>query len=119
MSTHRENVINNATFNATVTSAAFTNDGRVAWVVVTRVGAITTTPTLTITVNASWDGVNWFLVTTAAAISTANANQRLIFAPGTSLGAIVEPFIQVVATFGGSGSFANTSVDLAGIGQYD
>ena len=119
MSILRHNIINNATFNGTVTSPVLSNDGRVVWVLIVRTGAVTTTPTLTPAVNVSVDGVNFVQAGPAiTAISTASTN-RYVYAVNSTQGPIAEPSIQVVCTFGGSGSFANTSVDLIGIGFYD
>ena len=108
-----------ATFSATVTSLAIQNDGRVVWELVVNTGALTTTPTLTPLVQASPDGITFFNVGAAiTAISTQSLN-RYIFALGSTQGPILEPFIKVTLTFGGSGSFASTSAVLYGIGLYD
>jgi hypothetical protein len=115
----QEDIINNANFTATVTSPSIANDGRTAWVLVSKVGAMTTTPTMTVTINASFDGVSWYLIDTQTVINSANAVQRTVYAVGSTKGPILEPFIQVVATFGGSGSFANTTVALLGGGFFD
>ena|SRR5258708_4643347 len=113
-----EVVVNNATFSATITSPTITNDGRNVWTVLVKTGAVTTTPTLTVTVNVSIDGVNWVAAGTGPVISTATT-QRLTFA-NTTTGAsafppIVEPYIQVVVAFGSAGNFANTTVALIGL----
>ena len=110
-----EPIIENATFSATITSPTISNDGRVTWVVLAQTGAITTTPTLTITINVSVDGINWYPASTATAISAANTKQRTILSVNSAAGPIVEPFIQIVAAFGGSGNFANTIVSLVGL----
>lgn len=115
----QETIINNATFSSTVTSPAIPNDGRSAWVLVSKVGAMTTTPTMTVTINASLDGVNWYLIDTQTVINAGNTVQRTVYAIGSTKGPILEPFIQVVATFGGSGNFANTVVALFGGGFFE
>lgn len=112
----QETPINNATFTATVTSPAYPNDGRASWVLVSKVGAMTTTPTLTVSIQASLDGVNWYVVDTQTVINAGNTTQRTVYGLNTPKGPILEPFIQVVATFGGTGSFANTIVALFGGG---
>lgn len=114
-----ELVINNATFTATVTSPVYTNDGRAAWVLVSKVGAMTTTPTLTTAIQASFDGVNFYTIDTQTAISSANGVQRTVYSQASSKGPILEPFVQVVVTFGGSGNFANTTVALLGGGFFE
>lgn len=121
--TRVENIINNATFSATVTSGPIQNDGRAVWAVDTITGAVTTSPTLAITVNVSVDKTNWVSAGTGATLST-QTSQRLTFGQGgtgsaPNFQAITEPWIEVVATFGGSGNFANTIVNLVGIGQFD
>lgn len=115
----QETIINNATFSATVTSPALANDGRASWVLVSKVGAMTTTPTMTVTISASFDGVSWYLVDTQTVINAANSVQRTVYAIGSAKGPILEPFVQVAATFGGSGNFANTTVALLGGGFFE
>lgn len=118
-SIRQETIINNATFTATVTSPVYTNDGRAAWVLVSKVGAMTTTPTLTTAIQASFDGVNFYTVDTQTAISSANGVQRTVYSQASGKGPILEPFVQVVVTFGGSGNFANTTVALLGGGFFE
>lgn len=112
----QETIINNASFTATVTSPVYTNDGRASWVLVSKVGAMTTTPTMTTTINGSFDGVNFYLIDTQPVINAANGVQRTVYSTNSTKGPILEPFIQVVATFGGSGNFANAVVALLGGG---
>lgn len=115
----QEMVVNNASFTATVTSTVFTNDDRAGWVLVSKTGAMTTTPTLTTSIQGSFDGVNFYTIDTQPVINAANGVQRTVYGPNTTKGPILEPFIQVVATFGGSGNFANTTVALLGGGFLD
>ena len=112
----QELVVNNANFTATVTSPVFQNDGRATWVLVSKVGTATTTPTMTVSITASLDGTNFYTVDTQTVINASNGSQRTVYAVGTTKGPILEPYIQVVATFGGSGSFASASVALFGGG---
>lgn len=108
-----------ATFSATVTSGVIANDGRVVWELVINTGTLTTTPTLTPKIQASVDQVNWFQVGAAITpISTASLN-RYVFALGSTQGPILEPYLQVVLTFGSAGSFATTTAILYGLGLYD
>ncbi|SRR6266571_3378424 len=124
---HVEQIINNATFNATVTGGTITND-KALWSVVAQVGAITGTPVLKITVNVSVDGSTWYpAYVDATGLTAANAKERIVFGGAGSIvpagiavqPPIVEPFIQVVATLTSTTSFANTSVWLIGMGGYD
>src|SRR3989442_737509 len=119
-----EQIINNASFTATVTSGTIVNNGELYWSVLAQVGAITTTPTLKVTVNVSVDGTNWYpAYVDATGLTAANTKERIVFGgAGTAVPAgiavqppIVEPYIQVVATFSGSGNFAATSVTLVGL----
>lgn len=114
--TRQETIINNATFNATVTSPVLPNDGRASWVLLSKVGAMTTTPTMTVAIYGSLDGTNFHLIDTQTVINSANAVQRTVYSLSTTKGPILEPYIQVVATFGGTGSFANVNVVLFGGG---
>jgi len=115
----QETIINNASFTTTVTSPALPNDGRASWVLLSKVGAITTTPTMTVSILGSLDGTNFYTIDTQTVINTANATQRTVYGSSTTKGPILEPYIQVVATFGGVGNFANTIVALFGGGyQY-
>lgn len=115
----QEQVINNASFTATVTSPVYTNDGRSAWVLVSKVGAITTTPTMTTSIYGSFDGTTFFLIDTQTVINSANGVQRTVYAIGSTKGPILEPFIQVQSVFGGSGNFANAVVSLLGGGFFE
>lgn len=110
-----EQIVNNASFTATVTSNPIANDGRLSWVLVIRTGAITTTPTLTASIQGSMDGVTYYTIATLSAINSANAVQRTVFSPNSTQGPLVEPFLKVVLTFGGSGNFAATYADLVGL----
>lgn len=110
-----ENFINNASFTATITSGVILNDGRTTWILVIRTGAITTTPTLTPTLQGSTDGVNFYQIDAPGAISTANAVQRTVYGPASAKGQLAEPFLKVILTFGGAGNFANTFADLLGV----
>lgn len=114
MGIRQEALINNQTFSATVTGSAITNDGRAAWVLTSVVGAMTTTPTLTVRLDGSFDGTTWFTIDTQTVINAANGVQRTVYAIGSSKGPILEPYLRVVATFGGTGNFANTIVALLG-----
>lgn len=115
----QETIINNASFTATVTSPVFNNDGRQTWVLVTKVGAMTSTPTITTSIYGSFDGVTFYLIDTQTAISAANGVQRTVYSPFSSKGPIAEPYIQVVSAFSGSGNFANTVVALLGAGFFE
>lgn len=117
--TRQETVINNASFTATVVSPVYQNDGRSAWQLISSVGAMTTTPTMTTKIEGSLDGTNFYTIDTQTVINAGNTSQRTVYGVNTTKGPILEPYIRVTSTFGGTGNFANANVVLFGGGyQY-
>lgn len=119
----RSNLLNNATVTANGNSTVITNDGRTSWVLLVRVANAPTgtSPTLTFSVQVSVDGVNFVQAGTASLASiTAAGSQRTVYAVNSTQGPIVEPFIQVFWTVGGTTpSFTGVYADLVGIGMFD
>ena len=118
MSIHGETILSNAALSAgTFTSGVIPNDGRTAWSLLTRATGPGASPSLTLSVLVSVDGVNFVPAGTGVAL-TAAGNQRLTFAPGGSGTApnfppITEPFIQVQWVV--VSTWSNVWVSLTGI----
>ncbi len=117
MSLHAK-VHTQATVNASGNSAAFTNPkSRRFLLSVALAGTPTgTTPTITFAVQTSPDGVTW--TQKGAALATLNAigNQRTLYGPSTTQGAIVETFIRVAwVVTGTTPVFPNVTTAFTGL----
>lgn len=101
-----------ATKTATGNDAGFTQGGpcNSALLYVNVTAASGTTPTMTVKLQDSLDGTNWFDVTGAATTSITAAGSQLVRVTNTAIG----PFVRLVWTIGGTTpSFTfSTSVSL-------
>ncbi|SRR6266851_1320739 len=117
MSLHAK-VHTQATISTSGNSATFPNPkSRRFLLAVALAGTPTgTTPTIVFAVQTSPDGVTWTQKGAALATLSAIGNQRTLYGPGTTQGAIVEAFIRVAWIVAGTTPvFPNVTTAFTGL----
>ncbi|SRR6266487_1742444 len=117
MSLHAK-VHTQSTISASGASAVFQNpkNKRFLLSVAIQSAPTGTSPTLTYAVQTSADGVSFAQKGGALASLNAIGNQRTLYGPGTTQGAIVELFIKIVWVITGAGAnFTNVTTAFTGL----
>lgn len=97
--------IDNATFSQTVTGEDIDFTGHQHAILTVKTGTATTSPTLSVALQVKDSNGNYITHTTLTTISTATtAIEEFYFLSAQT--------VRVVCTFGGSGNFATTTVEL-------
>ena len=98
-------VVNNATFSQTVTGADISMKEYNNFILTYKTGTATNSPTMDIVVQVKDSVGNYITHTSLTQVTTASSGYEEIFGLSADT-------IRVVCTYGGTGSFATTTVEL-------